>query len=120
MLRLSPTTLFQRLRSSGVLRVFFALTGLFWMVSASACALHDVSGDCDYAQSVIESHHADGQGDADHVPCCPHPLSIQLLVFQAPLTSKYFVSSGSAAIPPLVLPCRSHSQSPPTPPPILG
>jgi hypothetical protein len=113
-------TLLQSLRNSRLLRVLFAATGLFWMVSATACALHDVSGSCDYSVSVVESAHSDTSDGADHVPCCPHPLSIQLLVFQADLPPKYFIASGSVAMPSLVQPYRSHLQSPPTPPPIAG
>lgn len=68
----------------------------------------------DYSQSVIESHHADqDEGDVSHVPCCSHPLSIQLLIFRATPAPEHFVSSGSAAMPLLVQSYRSCSQSPP-------
>jgi hypothetical protein len=101
------------------LRVLFAVTGLFWMVSATACAIHDMSGDCQFSQSVLKPHHDDAaKSSADHVPCCPHPLSIQLLVFQAEMPAKTFVVSGVTPMPTLVQPYRSHLQSPPTPPPI--
>lgn len=115
-----PITLLQHLRNSRLLRVLFAVTGLFWMVSATACALHDVSGDCDYSISIVESHHGDATDGPDHVPCCPHPLSIQLLVFQADLPPKSFIASGSMAMPSFIQPYRSFLQSPPTPPPIAG
>jgi hypothetical protein len=122
MSRFRQPTLLERLRNSSALRVFFAVTGLFWMVSATACAIHDVSGDCDYTQSVLVSPHGDAGDDdgADHVPCCPHPLSIQLLVFQAEIPAKTFIVTGSAPMPAFLQPYRSYLQSPPTPPPIAG
>lgn len=116
----SPSTLLQRLRNSRALRVFFAVTGLFWMVSATACALHDLSGNCDYVTKSADPHHDAADEGGDHVPCCPHPLSIQLLVFQADLPAKHFIVNGSTSTSSFVQPYRSYLHSPPTPPPIAG
>lgn len=117
-------SLLSLLRASRPLRLLFVLTGLIWMLSAQACALHDVTPDCEYTAGVTSLPHSadadDRAADADHhVPCCPHPLGTQLPVYIGAMHGiSVVVAQPANVIASVPLSFSSHTQTPPTPPPI--
>jgi hypothetical protein len=125
MRRLQGPSLLQQLRGNRPLRLLFALTGLLWMLSANACALHDMTTECQYTSTIADVHPIampDVTSDADsaaqsHVPCCPHPLGSQLPVQETHVHFVRNVAERSGAPVAFSQSFLSHSQTPPTPPP---
>jgi hypothetical protein len=112
-------SLFARLRHNRGLRLLFSFMALLWVWSATACALHDLRPDCQFTSHAAEPHHDMGEatGDDPHVPCCPHPLSMQPPLVDSGVS---VVMSSVLIMAPSGLSARSYislTHSPPTPPP---
>lgn len=119
------SSLLQHLRGSRSLRMLFALTGLLWMLSANACALHDMTTECEYTSTIADLPHTEVTDTSDddsasqaHVPCCPHPLGSQLPVQEVHVHAVRNVPDRSGAPVAFSQSFLSHTSTPPTPPPI--
>ena len=125
-----------RLRRNDSLRLLFVASGLLWALNAIACPVFDLLHECvdglgalqvsvgladgTDIQSPAGKFASHSHGAVSHIPCCLHIVGAYVAAVGVPEGQPSIRPAESSVVALASAQFSSHTQTPPTPPPITA